>query len=81
MGRKPNTPLSNIATTSSPDNSNWHNARYTIKIGKHDAPPLPAEVMHDLVRWSLYAVVIKRQPEKTRILSHGSHYDNKRQHT
>ena len=28
MGRKPNTPLSNVATSRSPNNLNWENAKH-----------------------------------------------------
>ena len=28
MGRKPNTPLSNVATSSSPNNLNWESAKH-----------------------------------------------------
>ena len=49
MGRKPNTPLSNIATNSSPNNLNWESAKHACLDRKNlTKPPLPAEVMHDL---------------------------------
>ena len=48
-GRKPNTPLSNLATTSSPTNLNWENAKHACLNRKNlTKPPLPAEIMHDL---------------------------------
>ena len=49
MGRKPNTPLSNIAIRSTPNNLNWENAKYACLDRKNlKKPPLPAEIMHDL---------------------------------
>ena len=53
MGRTPNIPLSNIAKTSSPNNLNWDNAEHACLDQKYlTLPPLPAEIMHDLQRWS-----------------------------
>ena len=53
LGRKPNTPLSNIATNSSPNNLNLESAKHACLDRKNLVkPPLPAEVMHDLERWS-----------------------------
>ena len=53
MGRKPNTPVSNIATNSSPNNLNWESAKLAYLDRKNlTKPPLPAEVLHDLQRWS-----------------------------
>ena len=53
MGRKQNTPLSNIATNSSPNNLNLESAKHACLDRKNfTKPPLPAEVMHDLERWS-----------------------------
>ena len=52
MGRKPNTPLSNIATNSSPNNLNWESAKHACSDRKNfSKPPLPAEFMHDLQRY------------------------------
>ena len=53
MGRKPNTPLSNTATNSTPNNLNWENAKHACLDRKNlTKPPLPAEIMLDLQRWS-----------------------------
>ena len=49
MGRKANTPLSNIATNSSPNNLNRENAKHACLDRKNLVyPPIPAEIMHDL---------------------------------
>ena len=67
MGRKPNTPSSNIATNSSPHNLNWENAKHAFLDRKNlEQPPLPAEVMHDLERWSEDEVQIRKKvtPQK-----------------
>ena len=51
MGRKPKTSLSNVATSSSPNNLNWESAKDACLDGKNlTKPPLPAEIMHDLQR-------------------------------
>ena len=52
MGRTPNTPLSNVANSNSPNNLNF------------TKPPLPAEVMHDLERWSENEVNINNRDQK-----------------
>ena len=53
MDRKPNTPLSNVATSSSPSNLSWENAKHACLDRKNlTKPPLPAENMYDLQRWS-----------------------------
>ena len=65
MGRKPNTPLSNIATSSTQDNINLENAKYACLDRKNLTKPLlPAEIMHDLQKWSEDEVSIKKK-EKT----------------
>ena len=67
MGRKPNTPLSNIATNSSPNNLNWESAKHACLDRKNLVkPPLPAEVMYDLERWSEDEAQIRKKetPEK-----------------
>ena len=61
MGRKPNTPFSNIATNSSPNNLNWESAKYACLDRKNLKPPLPAEIMHDLERWSEDEVQIRKK--------------------
>ena len=65
MGRKPNTPLSDVANNSSPNNLDWESAKHACLDRKHlTKPPLPAEVMHDLKRWSEDEVSInKREPK------------------
>ena len=65
MGRTPNTPLSNVATNSSPNNLNWENAKHACLDRKNlTKPPLPAEVMHDLQRWSEDEVNINKRDHK-----------------
>ena len=65
MGRTPNTPLSNVATSSSPNNLNWENAKHACLDRKNlTKPPLPAEVMHDLQRWSEDEVNINKKDQK-----------------
>ena len=62
MGRKPNTPLSNIATNSSPNTLNWESAKHACLDRKDlPKPPVPAEVMHDLKRWSEDEVQIQKK--------------------
>ena len=62
MGRKPNTPKSNIATSSSPNNLNWENSIHeSLDWKKLTKLPLPAEVMHELQRWSEDEVCIKKK--------------------
>ena len=62
LGRKPNTPLSNIATNSTPNNLNWENAKHACLDRKNlEKPPLPAEIMHDLQRWSEDEVTVKKK--------------------
>ena len=54
MDRKSNTPLSNIATSSTPNNLNWENAKHACLDRKNlTKPPLSAEIMHDLKKWSI----------------------------
>ena len=49
MGRNPNTPLSNIATSISPNNLSWENTKHACLDGKYLIhAPIPAEVMHDI---------------------------------
>ena len=49
LGRKPSTHLSNVATTSSPNNLNWENAEDACLDQKNlTNTPLPAEIKHDL---------------------------------
>ena len=62
MGRKPNTPLSNIATSSTPNNLNWENAKQAYLYRKNlTKPPLPAETRHDLQRWSEDEVSVREK--------------------
>ena len=70
IGRKPNTPLSHLATTSSPTDLNWENAKHACLDRKNlSKPPLPAENMHDLQHWSEDEVSINQrqqlQPQPT----------------
>ena len=65
IGRKPNTPLSSVATSSSPNNLIWESAKHAcLDIKNLTKPPLPAEIMHDLQRWSEVEVSIRRQEPK-----------------
>ena len=62
MGRKPNTPLSYVATSSSPNNLNWENAKHAcLDRNNLKKSPFPAEIMHDLHRWSEDKVCIKEK--------------------
>ena len=62
MDRKPITPLSNVATSSSPNNLSWENAKHACLERKNlTKPPLHAEIMHDLQRWSEDEVCIKEK--------------------
>ena len=68
MGRKPNTPLSNIPTNSSPKNLNWENAKHACLDRKNlEKPPLPAEVLHDLERWSEDEVQIRKKEKQQKV--------------
>ena len=68
MGRKPNTPLSNIATNCSLSNLNWESAKDACLDRKIlTKPPLPAEVMHDLQRWSEGEVQIQKKGSPPKI--------------
>ena len=65
MGRNPNDPLSNVDTNSSSNNLNWESAKHACLDKKNlTKPPLPAEIMHDLQRWSEDEVCIKRRDSK-----------------
>ena len=49
MGEKQNTPLSNFATTISPDNLNWENTKHACSDQRNlTKPPQPAEILHVL---------------------------------
>ena len=62
MGQKANTPLSNITTNSSPNNLNWENAKHACLDRKNLIhPPIPAEIMHKLQKWSEDEVNIKHK--------------------
>ena len=63
MGRKPNAPLSNKVTNSSPNILNWENAKHGSLDQKNLMyPPLPPEVKLDLQCWSESEVNVKRKP-------------------
>ena len=67
MGRTPNTPLSNLATNSSPNNLNWENAKPACLDRKNLTKPLlPAEVMHDLQRWSADEVSSNKRDQNSK---------------
>ena len=62
MGRKPNIPLSSLATNSSPNNLSRENAEHSCLDQKTSTqPPLPAEVKHDLHSWSEDKIAVKRR--------------------
>ena len=62
MDRKPNTSLSNVVTSSSPNNLSWENAKHACLDRKNlTKPPLPAEIMHGLQRWSEDEVSIREK--------------------
>ena len=62
MGRQPNTPLSDIATNSSPNNLNWESAKHAcLDRKKLTKPPIQAVIMHDLQRWTEDEVSKKKQ--------------------
>ena len=62
MGRKSNTPLSNITNNRSPSNLNWENAKHACLDRKNLTHP--EEIMHDLHKWSEEELCIKlRIPE------------------
>ena len=64
MGRKPNTPFSNLAKTSSPTNLNWENAKHACLDQKNlTKSPLPAEIMYDLQHWSEDEVSINQRQQ------------------
>ena len=64
MGRKPNTPLSELATTSSLTNLNWENAKHACLNRKNlTKPPLATEIMHDLQQWSEDEVSINKRQQ------------------
>ena len=53
MGRKANTSLSIKTTKSLPYNLNWENTKHACLDRKNlTHPPIPAEIMHDLQKWS-----------------------------
>ena len=64
LGRKPNTPLSNLATTSSPNNLIRENAKHASLDRKNiTKPPLPDETMYGLQQWSEDEVSIKKRQQ------------------
>ena len=64
MGRKPNTTLTNIATTYSPNNLTWKNAKHACSSQKNLMyPPLSAKIKHDLQCWLESEVRIGRKTE------------------
>ena len=66
IGRKSNTPLPNIATSSTPNNLNWENAKHACLDRKNlTKPPLPAKIMLDLQRWSEDEVSVKEKEKSS----------------
>ena len=82
MGQKANTLLSNITTNSSPNNLNWENAKHACLDRKNLIhPPIPAEILHDLQKWSEDEVNIKHKiPEPINVNNPGT-ADNRPQTT
>ena len=65
MGRTPNTPLSKVATRVSPIIWYWENAKHACLDRKNlTKPPLPAEVIHDIQRWSEDEVNTNKRDQK-----------------
>ena len=65
---KISTPLSNVATSSSPNNLNWENAKHACLDRKNlTKPPLPADAMHNKQRWSEDEVNINKRDQKLQI--------------
>ena len=76
MGRTPNTPLSNLANNSSPNNLNWENAKHACLDRKNlTKSPVPAEVMYDLQRWSEDEVSINKRDQKPQMPRDLTHSD------
>ena len=76
MGRKPNKPLSNVATSSWPNNLNWKSAKHACLDRKNlTKPPLPAELMHDLKRWSEDEFKINKSEPKLQMLRYLTNTD------
>ena len=68
MGRKPNTPLSNIATKSLPNDLNWESAKHACLDRKNlTKTPSPAEVMHDLERWSEDEIQVRKKETPNKV--------------
>ena len=65
MGCSPNTPLSKVATRGSPIILYWENAKHALLDRKNlTKPPLPAEVRHDIQRWSKDEVKTNKRDQK-----------------
>ena len=77
MGRKANTPLSNKTTNSSPSNLNWENAKHACLDRKNlTQPPIPAEIIHDLQKWSEDELCIKRRIPEPIVAENPGSVDN-----
>ena len=82
MGRKANTPLSNITTNSSPNNLNWENAKHACLDRKNLIHPLiPAAIKHNLQRWSEDEANIKHKIPEPIIAKDPGTADNRPQTT
>ena len=80
MGGKANTPLSNIATNSSPNNLNWENAKQSCLHRKNLLhPPIQAETMHYLQKRSEDEITTKRRIPEPTIVKQPSFLDNLQQ--
>ena len=73
MGRKANTPLSNITTNSSPSNLNWENAKYACL----DRKILTHPQIHDLQKWSEDELCIKRRISEPIVAENTGIVDNR----
>ena len=73
MGRKASLPLLIIATINSPNILNWENAKRACLDRKSLLhPPIPAEIMHELQKWSEDEITIKHRIPEPTIVKHPS---------
>ena len=77
MSRKANTPLSNITTNSSASNPNWEEAKHAcLDRNNQTQPPIPAEITHDLQKWSEDELCIKRRIPEPIVAENRGSVDN-----
>ena len=80
MDQKANTPLPNTTKNSSALNINWENAKYACLDRKNLIHhPIPAEIMHDLQKWSEDEVHIKHNIPEPIIAKNPGTADNRPQ--